>query len=337
LQRTGIYATLAPFYLPTKRLSFPIYRIFLLSNPYKGIAMSHHTDPDLTPETAPAGMSIEAELELAQLRAYSAKEMTYNDYLRIPELLALQSPRSNPPQQDEMLFIIIHQSYELWFKLILQELEQARGLLKEKQILQARHFVDRCVQIMKNLVQQIHILETMRPVDFLRFRDILKPASGFQSIQFREVEYLLGLKNPSYLRFFKERPDLQARLQARLQEADLRETFYQMLRDLGFSIPAQIDPKYLDEHPEDYEQVMATLVQIYRNPVDQMPLYLLTESLVDLDCQLSHWREHHVRVVSRVIGFKQGTGGSSGVMYLEKTTRKQCFPLLWEVRTRLTL
>jgi tryptophan 2,3-dioxygenase len=236
-----------------------------------------------------------------------------------------------------MLFIIIHQTYELWFKLILQELANCAEKMSQQHILQARHFLDRCVQIMRVLVQQIHILETMRPVDFLRFRDHLKPASGFQSVQFRELEFFAGLKNPAYLRFFDDRPDLKERLERRLHEPDLRDIFYTMLRDLGMDIPQHTDLKHLTEHPEDKERILRALLHIYRNPLDQMPLYLLTESMIDLDTQIALWREHHVRVVSRIIGLKPGTGGSSGVDYLERTTRKQCFPLLWEVRTRLSL
>ncbi|MCB9642826.1 MAG: tryptophan 2,3-dioxygenase [Myxococcales bacterium] len=289
----------------------------------------------LTPTQPQETLSTEQELQ--KLRSYTKSELTYNDYLKVPELLELQVTQSNPTQHDEMLFIVIHQTYELWFKLILQEVGNCAERMKKQQILQARHFLDRCVQIMRVLVQQIHILETMRPVDFLSFRDHLKPASGFQSVQFRELEFAAGLKNPAYLRFFDDRPELKARLEQRLQEPDLRDIFYGMLRDLGLDVPENIDPKHLAETPEDHARLMRVLVHIYRNPLDQMPLYLLTESMVDFDSQLAHWRDHHVRVVSRVIGLKPGTGGSSGVDYLERTTRKQCFPQLWEVRTRLSL
>jgi tryptophan 2,3-dioxygenase len=263
--------------------------------------------------------------------------MTYNDYLKVPELLQLQQRQSDPAHHDEMLFIIIHQAYELWFKLVLHELESAMEHMRSRDILRARHFVNRCVEIFRVLVQQIHILETMQPADFLQFRDRLTPASGFQSMQFRELEFLTGLKEPRYLQFFKNRPDLVAILQARLEGPDLGTTYYDLLRDLGFNIPPDACTKERSGDHEVAEQILQALIPIYRHPSQNLPLYLLTESLVELDQYLGLWREHHVRVVERVIGFRKGTGGSSGVEYLRSTTVKKSFPLLWEVRTRLSL
>ena len=140
------------------------------------------------------------------MRPYGRSDLTYNEYLKVPELLALQHPQSEPAHHDEMLFIIIHQAYELWFKLIMHEVEHAIGFMSRKEVLRAHHFVNRVVQILKVLVQQIHILETMTPVEFLQFRDRLMPASGFQSSQFREFEFAAGLKDESYLKFFREKP-----------------------------------------------------------------------------------------------------------------------------------
>jgi tryptophan 2,3-dioxygenase len=263
--------------------------------------------------------------------------MTYNDYLKVPELLNLQHRQSEPPHHDEMLFIIIHQAYELWFKLIIHELGSAMDHMKRLEVLRARHFVHRCVEILKVLVQQIHILETMQPVEFLQFRDRLTPASGFQSMQFRELEFLAGLKEPRYLQFFKNRPDLTAILQARLDGPDLRSAYYDMLRALGHSVPENASDKERAGDAGTMEQIIQSLIPLYRSPDAQLPLYLLTESLVELDQFLGLWREHHMRVVERVIGFKKGTGGSSGVDYLRSTTSKKAFPLIWEVRTRLSL
>ena len=274
---------------------------------------------------------------MSEPRVYGSSEMTYNDYLKVPELLALQERQSEPPHHDEMLFIIIHQAYELWFKLIIHELGSAMECMKSKEVLRARHFVHRCVEIFKVLVQQIHILETMQPVEFLQFRGRLTPASGFQSMQFRELEYLSGLKEPRYLQFFKNRPDLVAILQARLDGPDLRSAYYDLLRDLGFAIPENASDKERAGDESVCSQILDALIPIYRNPADNLPLYLLTESLVELDQYLGLWREHHVRVVERVIGFKKGTGGSSGVEYLRATTNKKSFPLLWDVRTRLSI
>lgn len=270
-------------------------------------------------------------------RVYGSGEMTYNDYLKVPELLSLQKPQSDPAHHDELLFIIIHQAYELWFKLIIHELESAMVHMQKQEVLRARHFIHRCVEILKVLVRQIHILETMQPVEFLEFRDRLTPASGFQSMQFREVEFMSGLKEPRYLQFFKNRPDLQAILQARLDGPDLRSHYYDMLRGLGHDIPEGASDKERAGDAVASEKILTALVPIYRRPQDNLPLYLLTESLVELDQYLGLWREHHVRVVERVIGFKKGTGGSSGVEYLRATTVKKSFPLLWEVRTRLSL
>lgn len=266
---------------------------------------------------------------------YTKTDLTYNDYLKIPELLSLQIPESNPPHHDETLFIIIHQAYELWFKQILHELESARKVMTEPNVLKAHHYVRRTVQIMRLLVQQIHILETMTPADFLVFRDRLNPASGFQSLQFRELEFLMGLKEPSYFHYFKNRPEMIQKLETRMKEPDIRQTYYVMLRKLGFKIPenaAEIETSGTDEQKE---QVLNVLADLYRKPDSNLPVYLLTESLVDLDQQLILWRTHHVRVVERIIGFKRGTGGSSGVGYLQNTLSKKCFPLVWDVRTRL--
>lgn len=265
---------------------------------------------------------------------------TYGEYLKVPELLSLQQPQSTPPHHDEMLFIIIHQAYELWFKQILHEMECTRSSMKKGKILRAAHTMKRVHAIMELLVKQIHILETMTPAEFLQFRDKLNPASGFQSLQFRELEFLAGLKQPKYLKSFSAQPDLQARLQTRFDEPSLRETYFELLRDLGYSLPETIteaSKQELDEASDspDYNQVMASLIEIYQNPDSNLPLYLLSETFVEFDLQLDLWREHHVRVVERSIGFKRGTGGSSGVGYLQSTTGRRCFPFLWDVRTYL--
>lgn len=272
---------------------------------------------------------------LGSMNSYGSSQLTYNDYLKVPDLLNLQHPQSDPVHHDEMLFIIIHQSYELWFKLILHEMQIAMKLMEEKNILRANHFVRRTVEILKALVPQIHILETMTPAEFLQFRGKLNPASGFQSIQFGEVEFLAGLREPRYLEFFKNKPEMRAQLEKRLKEKSMRDVYYDMLKGLGFELPADSSLEAFNNDPAAKEAILKCLVKIYRNPVDQMPLYLLTESLVDFDEQLGLWRDHHVRVVERIIGFKIGTGGSSGAAYLQSTTRKQCFPCLWQVRSVL--
>lgn len=266
-------------------------------------------------------------------REYGNTDLSYNDYLKVPELLKLQIPQSDPAHHDEMLFIIIHQAYELWFKLILHEIQAAMKYMEEGKALRAHHFVSRIVAIMKVLVQQIHILETMTPVEFLQFRDKLMPASGFQSQQFREIEFAVGLKEEAYLRFFQSRPDIVKILQARLDAPDMRGAYYDMLRKLGYKIPENASGQ--EARGESKDEIIKAILPIYQDPEANMPLYMLSESLVEFDEQLALWREHHVRVVERVIGFKQGTGGSSGAAYLRTTTSKKAFPYLWEVRTHL--
>lgn len=266
---------------------------------------------------------------------YGASDMDYADYLKVRQLLGLQVPLSKPVHHDEMLFIIIHQTYELWFKLIIHELETAIRCLHESQMNRARQSIVRDVQVMKLLVPQIHLLETMTPVEFLKFRDNLKPSSGFQSLQFREIEFLTGLKDEAYLEFFRNRPETVERLRRRLGEPDLRSAFYELLRRQGFPVPADASER---ERAGDAEALGATvkaLRPIYESPEDHPELYAICEALVDLDEHFALWREHHWRVVERIIGFKRGTGGSSGVSYLRSTTNKKCFPALWDVRTQL--
>jgi tryptophan 2,3-dioxygenase len=266
---------------------------------------------------------------------YGQGDLTYNDYLKVDDLLGLQVPQSSPAHHDEMLFIVIHQAYELWFKLILHEMENAIAYMQSGQILRAHHFMNRINQIMKLLVQQIHILETMTPAEFLQFRDRLNPASGFQSTQFREVEFLAGLKDERYFKHFQNRPGYVARLEKRLQGTDLRSAFYQLLRDQGFNVPEKAAAVELSGDEKMGEEVIRAIRPIYQDPSKHSQLYILSESLVEFDEYLGLWREHHVRVVERVIGHRRGTGGSSGVDYLRSTTVKKCFPWLWEVRTHL--
>jgi tryptophan 2,3-dioxygenase len=265
----------------------------------------------------------------------SHSDLTYNDYLNVPKLLSLQKPQSSPAHHDELLFIIIHQAYELWFKLILHEMDSSIQYMKEGKILRAHHFLNRVVQIMKLLVQQIHILETMSPVEFLGFRDQLRPASGFQSLQFREIEFLAGLKDEKYLKFFENRPEVLEVLRKRLGQSDLKSTYYNLLRQLGFSVPENADQIEKEGLSEKVDQVIRGILPIYQSPSDHIEIYLLSESLIEFDEYLALWREHHVRVVERVIGHKRGTGGSQGVGYLQSTTSKKCFPILLEVRSYL--
>jgi tryptophan 2,3-dioxygenase len=264
---------------------------------------------------------------------FRRSDLTYNTYLKVNELLALQACQSQPAHHDEMLFIVIHQAYELWFKLILGELENAMGYMAEGKVLRALHFLRRVVEIQKVLVSQIHILETMTPIEFLGFRDHINPASGFQSLQFRELEFVAGLKDESYFQHFEDQEQLGA-LRKRLGQPDLWESFQRLLRAKGCDVPeATVRPS--SPAGADRDRLMAALTAIYSDPEAHMDIYMLAEALVDFDTQLALWRFHHVSVVERIIGFKTGTGGSSGASYLRSTVGKKAFPLLWEVRSHL--
>jgi tryptophan 2,3-dioxygenase len=280
---------------------------------------------------APAGAAYGAQAPGGLKRS----DLTYNDYLKVSELLELQIPQSEPAHHDEMLFIVIHQVYEIWFKLILHELVTVMKYMDEGDPLSAHHFMTRVVEVLKLLVHQIHMLETMSPIDFLEFRDRLAPASGFQSTQFREIEFLMGMKDEKYLKYFEHRPDFVALLRRRMGERDMLECYYAMMRKLGYKLPLKAAQGERAGRKRDVQAILDALRPIYQKPSKHLPAYLLTEALVDFDQYLGLWREHHVRVVERVIGFRRGTGGSSGVEYLRSTTTKKAFPLLWELRTHL--
>lgn len=267
-------------------------------------------------------------------KIYRRDELTYNRYLQVEELLSLQTLQSDPPHHDETLFIIIHQAYELWFKQILHEMESAIAAMQAVRLLKAYRRLDRIGKIMRLLVDQIHILETMSTSDFLQFRDRLNPASGFQSIQFREVEYLAGLTDTRYLEVFKNWPEYQAALRRRLEGPSLRSSYYDLLGAVGYDLPSGLGKEELS--PENQDKVLQALIHLYQDPDKNLRLYLLSESLLEFDEYLTLWRQHHCLTVERVIGGRKGTGGSAGVRYLESTTSKRCFPMLWEARTHLT-
>lgn len=260
---------------------------------------------------------------------YKPSDLTYGSYLKVPELLGLQELKSDPPHHDELLFIVIHQAYELWFKMILAEIENAMAYMGRGEVLRANHFMRRVVEIQKLLVSQIHILETMTPIEFLGFRGHINPASGFQSFQFREIEFVAGLVDTAYYDHFIEQSGM-ASLRKRAEQPSLWASYQALLALKGFAMP----PAIANDPPEGPEksQVLAALKQLYETPQSHMDLYMLTEALVDFDAQLALWRFHHVNVVERVIGMKPGTGGSSGSGYLRGTLVKRCFPLLYEVR-----
>jgi len=259
---------------------------------------------------------------------------TYGSYLQVPELLALQKCLSSPLHHDEPLFIIIHQVYELWFKLVLHELDSGITCLDRDDVAEASRLLRRVVEIQRLLVRQVSILETMRPQDFLGFRYHLNPASGFQSVQFREIEFALGLKEPDMLRHLNCLPEELERLRVRLAAPSLPDAVDALLVRRGFRRePEPVPAPDRRSQPEDWR--LKALVEVYEGPDRYAALIALCEVLVDIDECLALWRAHHIQMVERMIGAKRGTGGSDGVGYLRGTLPKRAFPDLWRVRTHL--
>ncbi len=258
--------------------------------------------------------------------------VTYGNYLKVDELLSLQQPRSSGPEHDEMLFIVIHQVYELWFKELLHELDRVRALLERAESHRAQHTLKRILTILKVMVAQLDILETMTPLEFLTFRERLEAASGFQSDQFRQLEFFLGLKSEEAIARFPENSRARAALQKRFHEPTLWDAFLQHLLREGYSVPAYHLQRDVTKPVEPSADIQQVLIEVYRRDPKNAEL---CERLVDLDEGMQEWRYRHVKMVERTIGMKPGTGGSSGVGYLRTTLSKPAFPDLWEIRSQL--
>jgi tryptophan 2,3-dioxygenase len=258
--------------------------------------------------------------------------VTYESYLQVEALLSLQQLRSDPPEHDEMLFIVIHQVYELWFKELLHELDRVVVLLRSGEPHRVQHTLKRILTILKVLVAQLDILETMTPLEFLSFRARLEAASGFQSNQFRQLEFLLGAKNASPIARFPEGSAGRAALERRYGEPTLWDGFLHYLSREGYAIPASQLARDATMPPQPSAEVQEALLAIYRQDVKNAEI---CERLVDLDEGFAEWRYRHVRMVERTIGSKPGTGGSRGAAYLRTTLGTNLFPDLWEIRARL--
>lgn len=265
----------------------------------------------------------------------SGAPLSYNKYLRVPDLIRLQDCLSDPAHHDELLFITIHQTYELWFKQILHEIDACIGQMNDDRAAAAARTLRRVVEIEKILVNQIHILETMTPINFLAFRDQLNPASGFQSMQFREIEFSSGVKDPEILRSFDRDEFARARLQARFDAPTLGDTFYALLRRRGLDAPADDPSLTTEERRKLYGQRTRAVLEIITHFESRYEEFQLSEALLEHDEYFSLWRVHHVRMVERMVGAKRGTGGSEGIGYLNTTLDKKFFPELWEARTHL--
>jgi len=260
------------------------------------------------------------------------RSLTYDSYLKVPDLLSLQQPVTVPPEHDEMLFIIIHQVYELWFKQILHEMEPAATMLKENRVMPFLRTLKRVGVIQNILTAQVEILESMTPTDFNRFRDNLNPASGFQSHQFRLVEFRLGAKDPAYLKFFRSQPESLARLEQALAEATVYDHVLRMLARRGFAIPKEVLERDVSQPYTPHDGVTEALLKVYVEADQHYDLYMTLEALIDMDERFMLWRYRHVAMVERMIGTRRGTGGSSGVKYLTQTLSKRFFPEIWDVR-----
>ncbi len=249
--------------------------------------------------------------------------LTYGGYLQLPRLLSAQQLESVPPAHDELLFITIHQVYELWFQQLLHEAETARDAMADGQLWWAKHLLHRMHVIARVLIHQIDVLETMTPQDFLVFRQKLSPASGFQSVQFRELEFLSGAKDRAFVRRFRGiTDDERARLARRLGEPTLWDAFTGVLGARG--LPSDTD-----------EEISAALVAVARDRANHAEVWELAEALIQHDELAAAWRARHVTMVERMIGTKTGTGGSSGAAYLSSRLPLRYYPLLWDLRSEL--
>ena len=258
--------------------------------------------------------------------------VTYGNYLKIDELLSLQQPRSEGPEHDELLFIIIHQVYELWFKELLHEFDRVARLLTGEEPHRAQHTLKRILTILKVMVAQLDILETMTPLEFLSFRARLEAASGFQSDQFRQVEFLLGAKNDKALARFPEGSRAREALARRYNAPTLWDAFLHYLAREGYRVPDVHLSRDVTAAPVSSTEIQTILIDVYRGDPKNAEL---CERLVDLDEGIQEWRYRHVKMVERTIGTKRGTGGSMGAAYLASTLARPLFPDLWEIRSRL--
>ncbi|MCZ6917044.1 MAG: tryptophan 2,3-dioxygenase family protein [Gemmatimonadetes bacterium] len=260
------------------------------------------------------------------------KPQTYSGYLHLDELLSLQQPVTAKPEHDEMLFIVIHQVYELWFKQMLHELDRVRDLLERNATPPALHIFKRILTILKIQVAQLDILETMTPLEFLSFRERLESSSGLESYQFRELEFALGMKNKKHLEPFTEGTEARTRLNTRYHAPSLWDQFLHYLAREGYDIPGEVLDRDVAEPNPSSPEVQQVLVDVYQN---NPQIAQLAERLIDLDEGFQEWRYRHVKMAERTIGVKLGTGGTTGVQYLVNTLFKPAFPDLWAIRAAL--
>ena len=259
--------------------------------------------------------------------------MSYGDYLAIDKILTAQKPLS--PAHDEMLFIVQHQVSELWMRLALHELEAARRMVAANRAREAFKMLSRIARIFEQLNNAWDVLRTMTPADYTTFRETLGQSSGFQSWQYRLIEYAVGNRNLAMLKPHAHRPDLLATLEAELARPSLYDEALRLLARIGFAVPKDVLERDLRQPWVFNEGVQEIWAQVYRDPVANWEAYELAEKLVDFEDYFRRWRFNHVTTVERVIGFKRGTGGTSGIAYLKRMLEVQLFPELWSLRTVL--
>jgi tryptophan 2,3-dioxygenase len=261
--------------------------------------------------------------------------MSYADYLRLDRLLTAQEPLSDPPQHDELLFIIQHQTSELWLKLLVHELRSARTLLREDELSPALKRLARIKHVQHTLTDQWSVLATLTPSEYIEIRPFLATSSGFQSAQYREVEFLLGNKDADMVTVFAHDPSAQEELARLLGEPSLYDEFLRFLARRGYAVPNELLDRDWTQPHRPSPGLVDVLAGVYADPHEHWGVYETCEELVDIEDNFQQWRFRHLQVVQRTIGHKTGTGGSSGVDFLRRALDLTFFPELYEVRTRL--
>jgi tryptophan 2,3-dioxygenase len=278
-------------------------------------------------------MSGSHEDPTGELLTELAGKLDYKTYLRLEQLLSAQQPLSSPPHHDELLFIVQHQTSELWFKLVLHELGGAIEALRRMDARACCKILARVSHIQNQLMNQWSVLATLTPSEYVQFRHVLGPASGIQSHQNRMIEFILGNKDPRMLAVFTHDPPVLAAVNAVFEAPTVYDEYLRFLARSGMSIPLEVLERDVTKPHKPHPEIVATLRKVYAEPAVYWNAYELAEKLVDVDEAYALWRHRHVKVVSRVIGKKRGTGGTAGVAYLEKIVSNVFFPELWDVRT----
>jgi len=271
----------------------------------------------------------------AGIRTDLTDRMTYGGYLQLDRLLACQQPLSDPPHHDETLFVVQHQVAELWMKLMLHELEAARSAVRDDQLEASFKVLARVKQIQWQLFNMWAVLETLTPSDYLEFRDVLGDASGFQSLQYRLIEFILGNKHPRFIELFAYDPAAQQRLETALAAPSLYEEFLRYLHRQGYAIPEAVTARDWREPYTPSDAVEGVFLEIYEDTRTHWAAYEMAEKLMDVEEYFQLWRFRHMKTVERVIGHRKGTGGSSGVGFLKRALDQSFFPELISVRTRI--